>query len=209
MGFKGLFDPTLSTKADIVTAASIGKKSPRRDAPREPSISSASLLVESKNLARRTIRYSNKIIVHEVPSVESYAKKGDELWITGWEYDSIQRREKRLSEKKNYEGCVGPDDEEIGLETKQSKKTKTALIRSSVKAVLTEQRRQLEQNENDPSRIVWAYSLVSLESGCLAHERGLINHYQLLEMNRPLRSKWSTSNRMKPEEIAGGAQLVQ
>ncbi|CAJ1948269.1 unnamed protein product [Cylindrotheca closterium] len=114
------------------------------------------------------------------------------LWLTRMELSKIRKRERKLAKQRFYEGDVGIEDDGFGLESSEDRNSKHYLIESSIEAVLQEQNKQYMSQSCDPEEIAWVYSLTSLESGSLAHERGLTNHYQLLEINRPERRRWST-----------------
>eukprot|EP00980_Cylindrotheca_fusiformis_P017784 scaffold5605_cov128-Cylindrotheca_fusiformis.AAC.25 len=202
MGFKKVFP--VKGKASVTAGDNITekKKIPPKNPTRTSPTRSAARRAEAENLACRTIRYSNRVTVYEIPSLESYPEKGDELWITCEEFNRIQQRERRLSEKKENGGCVGPDHDDWGLETEKSKHQKESLMNASLKSVLTEQFRQIHKEEYDPDRIAWVYSLISAESGSLAYERGLTSHYQLLKINRPIRRMWATTNVIKADNMA-------
>jgi hypothetical protein len=200
MGFKKLFTSTRKTancgdKA-IVSAAGTKNSSTRKDSP-----SPVSVLAESKNLASRLVRYSEDVTVHEIPSSDELSdQEFYDIWYGREEILRIRKRERKLLEKQFFQGDVGPDDDAFGLESKEYRKSKHSLIVSSIKSVLGEQGRQLQDHTYNPERIAWVYSRTSVESGSLAHERGLTNHYQLLEINRPHRRRWSMDNMIKTQE---------
>jgi hypothetical protein len=208
MGFKKLFTSTRKTadRGDkaIVSAAGTAAAGTNNSSTRKDSASPVSVLAESKNLASRLVRYSEDVTVHEIPSLDELSdQEFDDIWLRREELLRIRKRERKLLKKQFFEGDVGPDDDAFGLESKEHRESKHLLIESSIKSVLGEQGRQLQKKMYDPERIAWVYSRTSVESGSLAHERGLTNHYQLLEVNRPHRRRWSMDNMRKFQEPVG------
>jgi hypothetical protein len=194
MGFKKLFTITRKS-ADRGDKASVSAAETKN---------SSTVLAESKNLADRLVRYSEDVTVHEIPSVDELSdQEFDDLWHRREELLKIRKRERKLLKRQFFEGDVGPDDDAFGLESNEHRESKHLLIVSSIKSVLGEQGRQLQSQTYNPERIAWVYSQTSEESGSLAHERGLTNHYQLLEVNREHRRRWSMDNMRKTHEPVG------
>lgn len=159
------------------------------------------VIEEVETIATKFVRYDDEIAVLEIPSIDDLTdQEFYSLWLSKEEIVRIKKRERRLLKQVFYEGDVGPDDDAFGLESKEKRYDKHMLIDESIKSVLGEQHRQDKSKARDPDRIAWVYSRTSVESISLAHERGLTNHYQLLEMNRPHRRRWSMDNMQKTQE---------
>lgn len=165
------------------------------------SVSPVSVIAETQNLAGRRIRYSDIITVHKIPSGEEFSEVS---WLRHDDFVRIRKRERKLAKKYFLEGSdLGPNEDTFGLQSKQHKESKFMLIDAAIKSVLTEQDKQIQRNKYDPERIAWVYLSTSEESCSLAHERGLSNHYQLMEMNRPHRRRWSIDTVRRADGTTG------
>ena len=173
------------------------------------SVSPLSFLPNRKE-TKTVIRFGEDVVISATTAVDDLSDdEYRELWLTRFELSQIRKRERKLAKQRFYEGDVGIEDDAFGLESNEDRISKHYLIESAIEAVLQEQTKQYNSKMSDPDKIAWVYSLTSLESGSLVHERGLTNHYQLLEINRPERRRWSTGQEreMHHEPPAEGTRV--
>lgn len=157
-----------------------------------------------------SVRWGGDVVISATTAVSGLSDdEYRDLWLTRMELAQIRKRERKLAKKRFYEGEVGMDDDSFGLESKEEKQSKHYLVESAIGVVLQEQNKQYMSHMCDPEQIAWLYSLTSLESGSLAHERGLTNHYQALEITRPERRRWSIGQRSSEHEYPAGTRVLR
>ena len=216
MGFRKLFSINSKhqqTKADLSPTLEKQPSSRKNLFLHKKTVSPLPFLSSHRNrAASSSVRWGGDNVISATTAVNDLSDdEYRELWLTRMELSKIRKRERKLAKQRFYEGEVGIEDDAFGLESSDDRASKHYLIESSIEAVLQEQNKQYMSRFCDPEEIAWVYSLTSLESSSLAHERGLTNHYQLLEINRPERRRWSTGQRggSHQQECQAGTRVLR